>query len=89
MRKYIKILLLLLIPVFGVAQQSQVDSLHKALKNARTDSARYFTTLRISRTTEESNWDTCIYYYDLALKIAKKSRQSLAEASALVGKGYS
>jgi two-component system, NtrC family, sensor kinase len=89
MRKYIKILLLLLIPVFGVAQPSQVDSLHKALKNARTDSARYFTTLHIGRVTEESNWDTCLYYYDLALKKAQKSRQSLAEASALVGKGYS
>ena len=89
MRKYIKILFLLLIPIFGMAQQSTVDSLHKALKNARTDSARYFTTLHIGRVTEESNWDTCLYYYDQALKIAKKSRQSLAEASALVGKGYS
>jgi len=90
MKIFIKILfLLLLIPALGVAQQSQVDSLHKALKNARTDSARYFTTLHIGRATEESNWDTCLYYNDLALKIAKKSRQSLAEASALVGKGYS
>jgi len=76
-------------PVFGMAQQSTVDSLHKALRNARTDSARYFTTLHIVRVTEESNWDTCLYYNDQALKIAKKSRQSLAEASALVGKGYS
>jgi two-component system, NtrC family, sensor kinase len=85
----IKIVLLALIPVFSLAQQSTVDSLHKALKNARTDSAGYFTTLHIGRATEEANWDTCLYYYDLALKIAKKSRQSLAEASALVGKGYS
>jgi two-component system NtrC family sensor kinase len=90
MRARIKILfLLLLIPTLGMAQQSTVDSLHKALKNARTDSARYFTTLRIVRATEESNWDTCLYYNNLALKIAKKSRQSLAEASASVGKGYS
>src|SRR5665213_3003379 len=89
MRKYIKIVFLLLIPILVMAQQSTVDSLHKALKNARTDSARYFTTLHIGRVTEESNWDTCLYYNDLALKIAKKSRQSLAEASALVGKGYS
>jgi len=89
MRKYIKILFLVFVPILGMAQQSTVDSLHKALKNARTDSARYFTTLHIGRVTEESNWDTCVYYYDLALKIAKKSRQSLAEASALVGKGYS
>jgi two-component system, NtrC family, sensor kinase len=85
----IKIVLLALIPVFSLAQQSTIDSLHKALKNARTDSAGYFTTLHIGRATEEANWDTCLYYYDLALKIAKKSRQSLAEASALVGKGYS
>ncbi len=89
MRKYIKILFLVFVPILGMAQQSQVDSLHKALKNARTDSARYFTTLHIGRVTEESNWDTCVYYYDLALKIAQKSRQPLAEASALVGKGYS
>ena len=89
MRKYIKILFIVFVPILGMAQQSTVDSLHKALKNARTDSALYFTTLRISRATEESNWDTCLYYNDLAIKIAKKSRQSLAEASALVGKGYS
>ncbi|HEX3383666.1 MAG TPA: ATP-binding protein [Mucilaginibacter sp.] len=89
MRKYIKILFLVFVPMLGMAQQSQVDSLHKALKNARTDSARYFTTLHIARVTEESNWDTCLYYYDLALNIAKNSRQSLPEASALVGKGYS
>jgi two-component system, NtrC family, sensor kinase len=89
MRKYIKMVFLLLIPILGIAQQSRIDSLKKDLKNARTDSARYFTTLHIGRVTEESNWDTCVYYYDLALKIAQKSRQSLAEASALVGKGYS
>src|SRR6185312_13600033 len=89
MRKYIKMVFLLLIPILGIAQQSRIDSLKKDLKNARTDSARYFTTLHIGRVTEESNWDTCVYYYDLALKIAHKSSQSLAEASALVGKGYS
>jgi len=89
MRKYIKMVFLLLIPILGIAQQSRIDSLKKDLKNARTDSARYFTTLHIGRVTEESNWDTCVYYYDLALKIAQKSSQSLAEASALVGKGYS
>jgi two-component system NtrC family sensor kinase len=88
MRKYIKILFLVFAPILGMAQQGTVDSLYKALKNARTDSARYFAALRIGRATEESNRDTCLYYYDVAFKIAQKSSQPLAEASALAGKGY-
>jgi len=85
----IKIVLLALIPAFGLAQRNTIDSLHKALKNARTDSDRYFATLRIGRAIEENNRDTSLYYNDLAFHIAKKSNKALAEASALVGKGYS
>ncbi len=88
MRKYIKTLFLVFVPILGMAQQNTVDSLHKALKNARTDSARYFTVSRLGQLTEEINRDTSLYYYDQAIKIAKKSSQLLAEAAALEGKGY-
>jgi two-component system NtrC family sensor kinase len=84
----IEILLLLIMPTLGMAQQSTVDSLHKALKNARTDSARYFIELRLGDSNTEINRDTCLYYYEQAFNIAKKNNQPLAEATALSGKGY-
>src|ERR1700757_1630631 len=88
MKISIKILLLLLLPIMGLAQQTTVDSLHKMLKNARTDSARYFASLLIGRATGVINRDTSLYYFDEAFHVAKKSRQALAEASALSGKSY-
>jgi len=89
MRKNIKILFLLLIPILGMAQQTTVDSLRKALKNARTDSTRYFAALFIGFSTSETNRDTSLYYNNLAIQLAKKNSQLLAEASALGGKGFS
>src|SRR5665213_682940 len=88
MRKYIKILFLLLIPMLGMAQQSTVDSLHKALKHARTDSARYLGLADLDDYYVESNRDSALYYNGLALAITKKNGRSLDEAWSLDRKGY-
>ncbi len=88
MRKFIKILLLLLIPALGMAQQSHLDSLKKALHAARTDSARYLRLSDINDYYAELNRDSALYYGDQALAIAKKNGQLLDEASTLDGKGY-
>jgi two-component system, NtrC family, sensor kinase len=88
MRKFIKILLLLLIPALGMAQQSHLDSLRKALHAARTDSARYLRLGDFDDYYSEVNRDSAIYYADRALSIAKKNGRLLDEAYLLDGKGY-
>ena len=88
MRKFIKILLLLLIPALGLAQQSHLDSLKKALHAARTDSVRYLRLGDLDDYYAEINRDSALYYSDQALAIAKKNGRTLDEASALDGKAY-
>ncbi len=90
MRKIrIKIVFLMAMPALCIAQQSQIDSLKNILKTAHTDSARYFAASLIGFSTAETNRDTSLYYANLAIQLAKKNSQLLAEASALGGKGYS
>jgi len=84
----IKIVLLLLLPAVSLAQQSHNDSLKKALKTARTDSARCDILLNLAIFNEEINRDTALYYYDQSFSLAKKNKQLLGEAFALRGKGY-
>jgi len=88
MRKFIKILLLLLIPAISMAQQSHLDSLKKALRAARTDSVRYLRLSDLDDYYAEINRDSSLHYSDQALSIAKKDGQMLDEAYALDGKGY-
>ena len=88
MRTCIKILLLLLIPALGMAQQSHLDSLKKHLRAAHTDSARYVTLFALAYDYNETNRDSSLYYINLSLSIAKNNRQLLDEARALDGKGY-
>src|SRR5579872_5595546 len=88
MRKSIKIVLLLLIPTLGLAQQSHLDSLKKALHAARTDSARYLRLSDLGFDYGEINRDSALYYLDQAIPIAKKNGRTLDEASSLDGKGY-
>jgi len=78
----------MLIPALGIAQQSQIDSLKKALKTAHTDSARFPILFILGLNYDETNRDTSLYYCDRALAVAKKNNQPLAEASCLSMKGY-
>ncbi len=88
MKTCIKLMLLMLIPIIGMAQRSQNDSLKNALKTARTDSARLSIFVNLALLNEELNRDTALYYYEQAIKVAKKNNQQLAEAFALGGRGY-
>jgi signal transduction histidine kinase len=86
-RTCIKILLLL-IPAFGMAQQSQVDSLKKALKTAHTDSARFSILGKLGSDYNEINRDSSIYYSDKALSIAQKNNKAIDEAAVFMDKSY-
>jgi two-component system NtrC family sensor kinase len=89
MKTRIKILLLLLIPALGLAQQSHIDSLRERLKTASTDSARFAIFMDLGWSLAETNRDTALYFHDQAFKLAKKNNRPLAEAAAaLNGKGY-
>ncbi|MBS1527498.1 MAG: hypothetical protein JST19_17760, partial [Bacteroidetes bacterium] len=89
MKKYIKILLLLLlIPALGQAQHSHIDSLRKRLKTAYTDSARFSILIDLGWSYSEINRELSLYFHDQAFKLAKKANRPLDEASALTGKGY-
>jgi two-component system NtrC family sensor kinase len=83
-----KIVLLLLIPIFGMAQKIQTDSLKKALKFARTDSARFSILNSIQNYYTENNRDSAIRYVDIAISIAKKNNKVMQEAWFLDNKGY-
>src|SRR5579862_7752595 len=92
MKTRIKILLLLLIPALGLAQQSaqqsHIDSLRRSLKTARTDSVRFANFMGLGWSFAETNRDTALYFHNQAFKLAKKDDRLLDEASALNGKGY-
>ena len=88
MKKLIKILVLLLVPALGMAQQSHLDSLKQAFKNAPNDSIRYLRLYDLSDYYSEGNRDSSIYFSNLAITLAKKNNHLLDEATALDSKGY-
>jgi two-component system NtrC family sensor kinase len=88
MRKYIKILLLLLIPTLAVAQQQLPDSTLHALKNASTDSMRYRASHEAYLYFEEINRDSALYYTEKCLLLSKKNGKLLVTARGLASKGY-
>jgi len=88
---YIKIALLLLLPVFVSAQsgQKQLDSLHLALKNAAKDKVKMMITLEnIVSYYVERNRDSTMFYAENGIAIAKKIRQPLWVADFLLLKAY-
>ncbi len=106
MKLLIKIILLLLLPLFLTAQTDKVnflrstgyfiaaqeentDSLREALKNARTDSARYLINSIMGGYYTEVNPDSALYYKEESLLLARKNNKKLDEAAAQNNKGYS
>jgi len=82
-----KILLLLLIPVFGMAQRHYQDSLRVALHKVPNDSMRYLLNMQIAYYYQELDRDSSIRYYDAARFVARKHNKKYAEAGALGIKG--
>jgi len=88
MRPFIKILVLLLVPVLANAQQHLPDSTIKALKNASNDSLRYRAKMQAYLYFEETNRDSALYYANQTLLLARKNDKQLQIARSLASKSY-
>src|SRR5436190_8595787 len=90
MRRYFKIIFLLLLPVFVCAQpqQTQLDSLQLALKNAANDTARIDVYRRIANYYTEINRDSSLLYNAKSLSVAQKLGLKFAEARILTDRGF-
>ena len=91
MKIFIKIALLLLLPVFVEAQDGQkyLDSLHQALKTVANDTVRMDIYENLGWYYEEINRDSMIFYSEQVLQLARQLNLKLDEASALSMKGVS
>ncbi|MDP9080407.1 MAG: ATP-binding protein [Bacteroidota bacterium] len=88
MKRYVKILLLLLTPLRTLAQQSKPDSLKQALQIAKTDSARFIALSALSDYYSEDKRELSFNYAEQCQALARKNGKALDEALALDGKGY-
>ncbi len=88
MKNAIKIVLLLLLPSLGLAQQRLPDSTFNALKNARNDSMRYRANLQAYFYFEEINRDSALVYNAKTLLLAQKNNKKLLVARDLASKAY-
>ena len=88
MIKRIELMLLLLIPLAGIAQKKQIDSLRIALKAAKTDSAKFIALGNIEEYYLDGNRDSALYYAEQTLAISKRSSNLLDQAICLDIKGY-
>jgi tetratricopeptide (TPR) repeat protein len=70
--KFILITITIINCFFCYAQNQTLDSLKLALKNAKHDTVKYNTLMRIGDYFTYSNSDTSIYYHNLAIEIANK-----------------
>ncbi len=70
------------------AQEEDTDSLRQAFMNATTDSIRYMLSSILGGYYTEVNWDSALYYKEVALHLAKTNNKKLDEAAAQNNKGY-
>jgi signal transduction histidine kinase len=88
MKHYLKILFFVLFPAMIHAQENSVESLKNSLSTTPDDSTRYFICRRIYDFYEEINRDSALHYAELAIAIAKRNGQKLAEATSIDNKAY-
>jgi two-component system, NtrC family, sensor kinase len=88
MKLFLKLSLLILLPVFAYSQQSVPDSLRRVLQHATTDSVRHNTCVKLYFYYQEVNRDSALFYTEKRLALAKQNNYKLAEAAALIGIGY-
>ncbi|MBS1631001.1 MAG: hypothetical protein JST10_00355, partial [Bacteroidetes bacterium] len=79
MKFLFKLSLLLLMPCFVKAQRqfTNLDSLRSALKNAPGDTAKMVVLFNLASYYGESNRDSCLFFADQGIDIAKKINQPL------------
>ena len=95
MSKVYKVIFLLLLPVYCMAQQvppmqepGNLDSLKNSFSIATDDIGRYQACRSIYSYYEETNRDSALRYAEQMLLLSRKHNEKLAEASSLVQKGY-
>ncbi|MDB5144007.1 MAG: hypothetical protein JWQ66_2720, partial [Mucilaginibacter sp.] len=88
MRTYLRILLLLLIPVLANGQQPLPDSITKALRTAANDSLKYKANHQAYLYFEEINTDSALYYNENCLLLSEKDNKKLVTARCLASNGY-
>jgi tetratricopeptide (TPR) repeat protein len=90
MKRFAKLSLLLFFPVFLMSQpaESQLDSLHKNLKNATNDTIRMDVNLNLALYYNEINQDSALFYLANGLPIAQKLNVKLYEANFFENRGY-
>ncbi len=79
MKFLFKLSLLVLLPCFAKAQRqfTNLDSLTSALKNAPGDTAKMVVLFNLASYYGESNRDSCLFFADQGISIAKKINQPL------------
>ena len=88
MKKHVKILLLLLFPLLGGAQQHLPDTIVQTIKTASNDSLRYKGNHEAYLYFEEINIDSALYYNENCLSLSEKDQKKLVTARCLASKGY-
>jgi two-component system, NtrC family, sensor kinase len=90
MKRILKIILLLMLPAFGMAQpeEAQLESLHSSLKNAANDTIRMDVYLNLALYYNEINRDSSLFYLANGLHIAQKLNLKLYEAHFFENRGY-
>jgi tetratricopeptide (TPR) repeat protein len=79
-----------MLPAFVMAQpeETQLESLHRSLKNAANDTIRMDVYLNLALYYNEINRDSSLFYLAKGLPIAQKLKLKLYEAHFLENRGY-
>ncbi len=90
MKKMLKIILLLMLPAFVIAQseETQLESMHRSLKNAANDTVRMDVYLNLAIYYNEINRDSALFYLANGLPLAQKLNLKLYEGQFLENRGY-
>lgn len=84
----LRIIVLILLPLFTAAQQFSADSLKNLFVKATADSERYMIARSLYDFYEESNRDSALRYADQCMVLARKNKKVLAEVHSMTNKGY-
>jgi len=90
MKNLVKLSLLLILPVFISAQplETQLESLHRSLKNASNDTIKMDVYLNLALYYNEINRDSSLFFLANGLPLAQKLNLKLYEAHFLENRGY-
>ena len=92
MKKYLKLVLFLLLPAFAAAQhytqQWRLNDLHSILKSTSNDTVRMETYLKLGIYYDDVNLDSALYYGEKGITIARQLKLKLYEAEMLMNTSF-